>query len=171
MKISSILPLATLFSFAWADGASITAAINNIESTTLELQDTVSGFNGNPLTVVKILAESTALLGDINKATFTAATSANLTDTEALALATTVQTLSGDVSSTLNTIVAKKPVFERELLAPSILLNLKLEKAATDQFSAALVSKVPPELQAIAQALAAPIDQAFDSAIDAYDTF
>ncbi|KAL9115255.1 MAG: hypothetical protein Q9227_001049 [Pyrenula ochraceoflavens] len=168
MKLTSFLPFAAFFSFALADLQSITAAITKIQSDTLQLNETVAGFNGNPLTVLQILAESTALLADINKAAFTAQSSANLSDTDALTLAGTVQALSGDVTSTLTTIVDKKPVFQRELLAPGILLNLVLEKDATDRFSSALVSKVPPELQTIAQGLTQPIDQAFDSAIAAY---
>lgn len=59
---------------------------------------------------------------------------------EALTLAGQVQNLATTVESTLNTIVSKKSVFAKELLAPGILLNLKLEKAATDRFSAATVS-------------------------------
>jgi hypothetical protein len=50
-----------------------------------------------------------------------------------------------------------------------ILLNLKDEKSATDKFGAAVVAKIPPALQATAQSLLAPIDDAFNSAIAAYE--
>jgi hypothetical protein len=50
-----------------------------------------------------------------------------------------------------------------------ILLNLKLEKDATDKFAAAVVSKVPAALQSLAQGLITPIDNAFNSAIAVYE--
>jgi hypothetical protein len=55
------------------------------------------------------------------------------------------------------------------IVSPVILLNLKLEKAATDKFAAAVISKVPTALQATAQGLITPIDNAFDSAIAVYE--
>ncbi|KAL9624579.1 MAG: hypothetical protein Q9160_001243 [Pyrenula sp. 1 TL-2023] len=170
--LSALLPfsflLATPISLVSADGASIGAAINQISEATTDLQTTVANFNGNPLVIPKILLQSSILLADINKATAVAQSSANLTDVEALTLAAQVQALATTVTSTLDTIVAKKPVFARELLAPGILLNLKLEKAATDRFSQATVSKVPVALQPIAASLIAPIDTAFDNAINEY---
>ena len=54
------------------------------------------------------------------------------------------------------------------MVSPVILLNLKEEKEATDRFGAAVVEKVPVDLQATAQALLAPIDDAFEAAIAAY---
>jgi hypothetical protein len=55
------------------------------------------------------------------------------------------------------------------IVSPVILLNLKLEKDATDKFAAAVISKVPTALQATAQGLITPIDNAFASAIAVYE--
>lgn len=62
------------------DGAAIGQAIQTISSATTQLQNTVANFNGNPLIIPQILLQSSVLLADINKATFVAQSSANLTD-------------------------------------------------------------------------------------------
>jgi hypothetical protein len=46
-----------------------------------------------------------------------------------------------------------------------------LEKKTTEEFSTALISKVPAELRHVADALVAPIDTSFDKAIDVYNLF
>lgn len=71
---------ATPIGLVLGDGAAIGAAIQQISSDTSDLQTTVAGFNGNPLTIPRILLQSSVLLVDINKATAVAQSSANLTD-------------------------------------------------------------------------------------------
>lgn len=169
--LNSLLALLALVAIVIADGASIVAAEQTIATDTLALNDTVASWDGNPLTVLKILVESTKLLVDINAATGVAKASANLSDTEAFSVAVETQALAVDVQSTLATIVSKKHLFQIEFLQPLTLLNLKLEKAATDAFSKAVVAKVPAALAGAAASLTAPIDQAFDAAIAAFESF
>ena len=65
--------------------------------------------------------------------------------------------------------MAAKAKFTADLLiSPIILLNLKEEKAATDKFSAAVISKVPTAYQGLAANIVAPIDTAFNAAIADY---
>ena len=161
---------ALLPSLVNADGAAILAAEQEIAETTLSFNETVAGWDGELLTVFKILAESTQLLAVINKATGVAESSANLTSEETLALAGPTQTLVSDVTSTLSTVTAKKPVFQRTLTQLVALANLKLEKSASDKFGKAVVAKVPPALQAIAASLIAPLDPAFDAAIAEFES-
>ncbi len=80
-------------------------------------------------------------------------------------------TLASSVNSTITAIVAAKSKFDKLLLSPVILLNLELEKSATDDLSAAIIEKVPTELQAIAQTLVDGIDASFDQSIAAYNPF
>lgn len=169
LALSALLTLAAI-PFVKADGASILAAEQNIDEVAVAFNETIAGFNGNPLTIVKILAQSTELLNVINTGTFIAKSSANLTDTEALNLVGETTTLVADVQSTLNTLISKKNVFVLTLTEPTALLNLKLEKAASDAFGAAVVSKVPVALQPVAASLIAPLDPAFDAAIAAFST-
>lgn len=170
----SLLPLAFLISKALADGAAIVAAMATISSATVALNNTVASFPSNVLAdlldVVPLLSDSITLLNDINAATHVAQTSANLTTLEAISVAQSTLSLASTVESTLNTIIAAKPKFDKLLVvSPVILLNLKEEKAATDKFGIAVTAKVPPALQATASGLLAPIDAAFNEAIGVYE--
>lgn len=122
--------------------------------------------------VIPLLIDSTSLLEDINSGTKIASSSANLTVSETLKIASATIALVTDVQSLLKTIVNAKPKFDALLLvSPVVLINLKQQKSATDQFSAAVVGKVPVMFQDFAKGLVAPIDTAFDAAIEKYKTF
>lgn len=170
----SLLPLAFLISKALADGAAIVAAMATISSATVALNNTVASFPSNVLAdlldVAPLLSDSISLLNDINAATHVAQTSANLTTLEATSVAQSTLSLASTVESVLNTIIAAKPKFDKLLVvSPVILLNLREEKAATDEFGSAVTAKVPSALQATASGLLAPIDAAFNEAIGVYE--
>jgi hypothetical protein len=169
---SIIIAAASLATSVVADAASITAAIDLVSTDNLKLNTTLTSFDGSdPLTVITITAESLALLNSLDSATHIAKTSANLTIPDAIGLSQVIIGLSGDVTSTLANIQAKKPIFAAYLIQPAILLNLQLEKAASDKFADAVVEKVPAALLAIAKSLTVPIDDAFAAAISDYETF
>ncbi|KYG47167.1 hypothetical protein M433DRAFT_63717 [Acidomyces richmondensis BFW] len=169
MFISVLVAIGCLASNVIADGASIVAALDKISDATAQLNNSVISWDGSLLGTLPIIADSTALLADINSATKTAEQSANLTDLEALGVGLATLSLASDVNTTLATIEAAKPKFQRLLLAPLILLNLELEKGATDQFSAAVLQKVPAALQSTAEGITSGIDDAFDQAINDYN--
>lgn len=73
--------------------------------------------------------------------------------------------------STLQTIQNKKSAFASVLLQPIILKNLKDQKTASDAFSAAVIAKVPDFAQEYAASLTAPLDPAFETAIEDYETY
>jgi hypothetical protein len=164
-----LLPVATLVSFVAADGAAIVAAMTKVANTSITLNDTVASWDGNVFALLPILVDSTKLLEDIYSATSTAKASANLTIAEGFAVAQETTTLSSVVQSTLATIVSKKQEFAHLFLQIAILLELKAEKSATDNFAAAVTAKLPVELQSVAPSLTAPIDTAFNSAIADYE--
>jgi hypothetical protein len=166
---SFLLPIAALVSFVAADGAAIVAAMTKVADKSTTLNDTVASWNGNVFDLLPILVDSTELLEDIYSATSTAKASANLTITEGFAVAQETTALSSIVQSTLATIVSKKQEFADLLLQVAILLELKAEKSATDNFAAAVTAKLPAELQPVAPSLIAPIDTAFNNAIADYE--
>lgn len=168
---SFLLPIATLVSFAAADGAAIVAAMTKVADQSVALNDTVASWNGNVFALLPILVDSTKLLEDIYSATSTAKSSANLTITEGFAVAQETSALSSIVQSTLATIVSKKDDFAHLFLQVAILLELKAEKSATDNFAATVTAKLPAELQPVAPSLIAPIDTAFNSAIADYEAW
>lgn len=171
MRFSTVLlPLAALTSSVLADGASITAALGSISNATTALNSSITSFraDGDPLKLIPVLLQSTTLLSDINDGTKTATSSANLTTDEALTVAGATLSLVSTVQSTLDNIVAGKQLFALELVGPVIYLNLEQQQSATDKFSAAVIAKVPAELQSTAQIIIAPIDAAFTAAIAAF---
>ncbi|KAL3954278.1 hypothetical protein ACCO45_012234 [Purpureocillium lilacinum] len=135
---------------ALADGKAIVSAINTIKADTVDLGNHAASFKGDIIGVIPIAVGSLHLLDDIKKGTKTADASQPLTTPEALDLAGAT----GDLAT-----------------SPIILLNLEQQQKATKDFSAKVVSKVPTELQAIAQALIKPIDDGFAQAIDKYKLF
>ncbi|KAH8811601.1 antigenic cell wall galactomannoprotein-like protein [Xylogone sp. PMI_703] len=169
MLIKKLLSLALLATPIVADGAAVVEAIESITNKTIQLNSTVSSWRGDLLGALPITVQSTELLSAINSGTNTAQRSANFTTIEVITIAGVTQTLVTDVLSTLSTIQAAKTKFEKLLLGPAILLNLVLEKEATDKFQAAVIAKVPAELQSVAEQLVAPVDPAFSSAITDYE--
>ncbi|KAM5344342.1 hypothetical protein ACJ41O_012879 [Fusarium nematophilum] len=169
MRIS-ILPIVALAGTALASGATITAAINEIANATLALNKTIADWPRTLIGTLPIIAKSTALLAEIHKGTKVARASLPLSFDETIQVAQATVKLSGDVNSTLETVIRAKPDFDHLLLSPVILLNLELERDATEDFSTAVIDKVPVELKANAEALVKPIDDAFAKTIRTYST-
>lgn len=170
-----VLPLALLATTVLADGAAVLASIATISTATIKLNTTVanfpSGFAGL-IDAIPLLEDSTALLNDINAGTKVASASANFTFDDTINVAQATLTLVADVQSVLTTIVNAKPKFdELVIISPVVYFNLKQQKTASDQFSAAVISKVPELFQDFARTLVAPIDTAFDAAIAKYKIF
>jgi len=169
----SILTLALLSSTVLADGASILAAMSKVANATVALNETVTNFPSGLAglaDVLPLLVGSITLLSDINQGISVAQASANLTLTETVEVASATTSLVSGVQSTLLNIENSKPKFDALLLvSPVLLLNLKLEKEATDKFSAAIISKLPAAFASLAESLTAPIDTAFDAAIADYE--
>jgi hypothetical protein len=172
MKFTRVLfALSALLPVALCDGAAITSAMQEIITDTISLNTTISGYNGEILKLIKILGESTDLLSSIKEGTKVAKDSEPLNTLESLGIAQETQLLAAAVSSSLSTIVGKKKVFQKRLLQPAILLTLKQQQSASSDFSAAVVEKVPEELQAVAESLVARIEDAFEQAIAEYKEF
>ena len=125
----NILPLVLFASTVLADGAAIVAAIGEISNATIALQSAVTGWKGDLLGVLPIVAASTTLLEDINSGTKTAEASANLTIAEVIGIAGPTQTLVSDVQTALGAVIAAKQKFAKLLLAPIIKIDLELEKS------------------------------------------
>lgn len=172
MRFTTFLaPWAILASTVVADGQAIADAVGVINTVTLDLQSAVNKWKGDLLGTLPIIVKSTELLADINNGTKTAKASAPLEPLEAITVALAINTLSGSVNSTLTTIISKKPQFDKLLLSPVILLNLELEKSASDKLGAAIAEKVPENLKPGAAQLQATLDSYFDTAINAYKKF
>ncbi|RMY14775.1 hypothetical protein D0867_07037 [Hortaea werneckii] len=160
-----------LASTVYADGAAILKSLDEISASTNKLNDAVVSFKGDFPGALPIAADSIALLEDIKSGTKTAKASDPLTFDETIKVAGATFSLQSTVNMTLANIEDAKPKFDKLLLSPVILGNLKLDKSATDDFSMAVTEKVPENLQATAEQLTAGFDAAFDEAIATYKSF
>ncbi|KAK1995670.1 hypothetical protein LX36DRAFT_612112, partial [Colletotrichum falcatum] len=151
-----------------ADGAAIVAVMDEVAAQNTELGDAVASWSGGLFGTLPIIVQSTKLLVKIKEATDVARNSAPLNAIEAITVAQSTQALAGGVETTLGNVVDAKPKFDKLLLSPIILLNLKQEKSATDKFSVAVVEKVPEALKGAAGTLVRRIETAFDDAITTY---
>lgn len=153
---------------ALADGAAILDAITAIQNATLDLASTVGSWDGSFLGSLPIIGDSTSLLAKIKEGTATAEQSANLTDIEGFSVGIATLGLVTDVNSTLTTLIAAKPKFDKNLITGVALLNLELEKSASGDFSEAVISKLPAAFAAAGETLSAEISASFDQAIDVF---
>lgn len=171
MRLSLLPTLAALAATVLADGAAIVSAIDAIDKSTVALGSGITSWNGKLLGALPIVGSSTKLLIDVKKGTKTAEQSEPLTNDEAFQVAFATINLAADVNVTLGAIIEAKPKFDKVLLSPVILGNLKIQQGATEEFSGAVIDKVPAELQDIAKQLVGGIADSFDQAIEAYKLF
>ncbi|KAF4451324.1 antigenic cell wall [Fusarium albosuccineum] len=166
----SLLPIVALAGSVLASGDTITAAIDDIANATLALNKTIATWPRTLIGTLPIITKSTELLAEIHKGTKVARASEPLSFDETLQVAQATINLAADVNTTLETVIRAKPDFDRLLLSPVILLNLKLQQDASEDFSSAVIEKVPEELQGNAETLTKGIDDSFVKAIKKYSS-
>ncbi|ORY56649.1 hydrophobic surface binding protein A-domain-containing protein [Pseudomassariella vexata] len=165
------LSLFILTRTALADGAAIVTAMDSISQSNAALNSTIVSWNGDLLGTLPILTKSTTLLASLHDATKVAQASAQLNTIEAVTVAFATNDLVAETNLTLTNIIAARPKFDELLLRPIILLSLNQQKEASDEFSAAVVEKVPEELRGAADALVAALDEVFGVALESYELF
>ncbi|KAJ3523013.1 hypothetical protein NM208_g12616 [Fusarium decemcellulare] len=146
----SLLPIVALAGSVLASGDTITAAIDDIANATLALNKTIATWPPYPH--------------------WLPAPRSLWSFDETLQVAQATINLAADVNTTLETVIRAKPDFDRLLLSPVILLNLKLQQDASEDFSSAVIEKVPEELQGNAETLTKGIDDSFVKAIKKYSS-
>ncbi|KAK3192309.1 hypothetical protein K4F52_001522 [Lecanicillium sp. MT-2017a] len=169
-----LFTLITFAASALAGAAEIQASLETIAEQTVKLNETVAaypdGVIGGLINLVPITTQSFKLQKEIEKGTEVAKASEPLTFDEALNIAGYTGQLANDVDSTLKTLIAAKPKFDKFLIVSPILRGvLKKQRSATKEFSEAVVEKIPEELASIAELLIKQIDDNFAAAIAAYE--
>ncbi len=172
MKLTTLLTPLTLITLASADAAAIADSLRAVNTATLELQSTVAKWKGTLLTSLPIIKESAELLIATKKGTKAAkSTDKTLEFLEVLGVAELTINLATSVNATMTTLIQAKPKFDRLKMGPLILVNLGIQKKATEEMSTAIAEKVPEELRELAGELVKPIEDAFEIAIDAFHPF
>ncbi|ATY62612.1 antigenic cell wall galactomannoprotein [Cordyceps militaris CM01] len=149
--------------------ADIKSALEAVGAATIQLNKTVTAYQGGLLGLIPITTDALCLLNDINQGTRTAKASAPLNYEAALDIASSVGNLANSVDDVINNFIRTKPKFDKLLIVtPIIKGTLETQRAATADLSKAVLAKTPTELAEIAAILVKQIDDKFAEGIKVY---
>ncbi|OBT47211.1 hypothetical protein VE00_03428 [Pseudogymnoascus sp. WSF 3629] len=148
------------------DLAAFKTIIANIQADTDALDVTVTAYASGAGTAVQ--AASDKLVATINAGVTTANAQPVLSDLDALALATPVNTANDHVTIVVDDTIAKKAVFVANCLGPAILANLQAQLAGSQALATAITAKVSALLKPTAAQLAGKISTNIQRGVDAY---
>lgn len=159
------------------DGPAVVDAVQTISSSMVELNTTVSSYNGGVLgtaTALKIEFQSLALANDLRDAISTTENSANFTEAESMDVSGAFLDLQPDIFSTLENIVGKKEEFENGLLGVASLgflvkSNLEKQMRLAGELGDAVVVKLTETYAGIAPVVNQQIADKFEKAIAAFE--
>jgi len=135
-------------------------------STDVQALDTAAkGFSGDAGALTQA---SNTLLADIKSGVTTIQNSQPLDITGATQIASSVTTLSGNIETTINDVIAAKSAIVKAGQGGTVYQALVDQKAASQQLSEATASKAPKDLQTVATQLSAGILSSLQKGIDAY---
>jgi hypothetical protein len=147
----------------------IAPVLKTITQDVIALNNTLASYSGDEEGLAAILDKSNTLLDDIKSGTETAKASPPLSFEDTLDLADLTATLAAYSTDNIDTLIAIKPKLAVNPatipITRSVLVGLK---DATQDFSAAIIQKLPLELEPVAQKLVDRIDADFERGIDAY---
>ena len=158
------------------DADAVVAAVQKISSQAITLNSSVASYPGGitgTIDAIKIETEAIGLNFDLRNAVYTAQKSDNFDDDGSLNVAAAFLDLTPIVTSTLDTIIDKKPEFDRGLLdfaSLSFLVkyNLQTEKRLSLKLGDVVQGKLTPDYAAIAPLVLGQIEDAFTKAISVY---
>ncbi|KAK2595114.1 hypothetical protein QQS21_007140 [Conoideocrella luteorostrata] len=168
MLLKTILPVVFAVS-AVADVTSINNALITITKDLVALNNTLASFKGDLFAAIPILGASNKLQTSIKAGTDAAKKSNPLSFDDTLIIAESTADLAEDSTQTIDTLIAAKPKFDKLFIVTPITLGLTKDlRAATANLSAAIIEKVPADLQPVSKALVQGIDDDFARAVKAY---
>ncbi|OAA42529.1 antigenic cell wall galactomannoprotein [Beauveria brongniartii RCEF 3172] len=163
------IKLLTLAALATTAVADIKGCLETIAASTVQLDKSVTSYQGGLLGLVPITTDALCLLNDINQCTSTARASAPLDYEAALDIAGATGTLADNVNTVIDDLVRAKPKFDRLLIVtPIIKVTVEQEREATKELCKQILAKIPKELADIAAILIKQIDDKFAEGIKAF---
>ncbi|CCF47684.1 hypothetical protein CH063_15975 [Colletotrichum higginsianum] len=148
--------------------AIIQQAVTEVQGAITKLDTAVKGVGDDIASAQPVLAAATDVKAVITKAGNDIQGAQPLQLTEALGL----QQLAGDLQTSatglIDTIISKKPNFDKLGVSSVVLQNLQEQKSTTTSLGQALISKVPAIGQGIAQQAIDQISAVLDKGIQAY---
>ncbi|KAL9074662.1 MAG: hypothetical protein Q9157_004291 [Trypethelium eluteriae] len=154
--------------FRKRDLATIQNALNAINTAAGTLDTDVKAFDGSSTAVTTLQSDSAAVLSAINTGNSQIAPTDPISDNDALTVAGTTGTLITTLNQTIADLIAQKPAFDSAGVSSVVLDQLQQQNTAATTFGATVVSKIPSDLQGIAQGLTAQITAAFQQGIAAF---
>lgn len=170
MKFTNILSAClTGAALVWADATAVNNQLSVIATYTALLNSDAQQFNSVVTSLpfaLQVQQDAVLLYRQVNIGTSLSQSSANFGEPGSLQVSATLVNLSNQVQNALSTISSKASTFGE--LGPIVLASLYSLKNSTDVFADATIAKL-----ALIEAAAAPIvkqnlDNAFNSAIQAY---
>ncbi|OAA57820.1 Cell wall galactomannoprotein [Cordyceps fumosorosea ARSEF 2679] len=170
MLLSNLIaPTIALAATVLADGAAVNSALQTVDDGINALTAALNGFSGDIFGALPVLGASMTLKSDIDKASGVANNSQPLTSDDALALASTVNTIITDSTKSIDAFIAVKPKFDKlYIVTPIASGQIKDLKAATVTLGNAIIAKVPADFKDVATQLVGQINAQFDRGIAAY---
>ncbi|KAE8153577.1 hydrophobic surface binding protein A-domain-containing protein [Aspergillus avenaceus] len=172
MKFSAIFLTLGLASTTLATPALVERAdsptdiIANIQSQTEALGSAINSYNGGDPS--KVESASADLISTITKGTEAIKAGDDLDNMGALALTGPVGDLKDKVESVVDSIIDKKDQFVKAGAGGKVKASLSKQLDAAEGLASAITSKVPKNLQEVAQGLSAGISNAIQKGVDAY---
>lgn len=170
MLLKAAVPLAVaLAATVLADVKTISDSLKTITKDLVALDGTITKFDGQIFSALPILGASSKLEGSLKSGASTAKDSPPLSYDDTLVIADLVGVLAGDAKKTIDDLVSQKPKFDKLfIVSPIVLSTTKKLRAATANFSEAVIDKVPQELNTVAKNLVKGIDDDFVRGVNAY---
>ncbi|KAF5139107.1 Cell wall mannoprotein 1 [Metarhizium anisopliae] len=162
-----LLFASTALALVQRQGDVLSADVAAIVTSVTALQARVNEFQG-AAQADALIAASKGVVAAIKKGTADARASPSLSQDEAFGLVPPLQNLIGVVNKTVGDLVTKKHVFADSGRGCEVYPQLVDQRADSQAFSDALVSKVPDALKAIAGQISAPILKSLDDGAAAF---
>ncbi|KAL4912340.1 hydrophobic surface binding protein A-domain-containing protein [Aspergillus aurantiobrunneus] len=150
---------------ALADYQNVFSAISDQVAT---VADSVASYVGGSIPGTDVQDASNALVTVINDGAASVSGFDDLSTSDALALVSPIQTLTGDVSALVDAVIAAETNFDTDGLSADVLSSLQAQKTASEALRDAITPKVPAALQDIAAELAEGIVTEIQRGITAY---
>ncbi|KZL84484.1 cell wall protein [Colletotrichum incanum] len=148
--------------------AVIQQAVTEVQGALTKLDTAVKGVGDDIASAQPVLAAATDAQNVISKAGQDIQAAQPLQLQEALGLQQIAGDLQTSVSGLMDTLISKKPNFDKLGVSSVVLQNLQQQKSSTQSLGQSLISKVPAIGQGIAQQAVDQISAVLDKGIQAY---
>jgi hypothetical protein len=145
--------------------AAIVGVVTGVDQATNSLDSAVKSFNGN----VKSLTDASQIVQDtVSKGVTTVNGASSITLTDSVQIQGQVSNLQKTVEDTVNDLISKKAALISAGAGVMVSKSLNDQLAGAKALQMAIGSKVPPEVQSLAQQLSAGINTSLQKGVDAF---